>query len=181
MWRGNWYEGKHEPIFLAAEWERLKGSFGLKATQRVLKHQGLFATGPLTLSCAADGCGCKVTYAPKTKPSGVTYSYYRCLYELHIGVGTGKNLGTVAIGASRIDAAENRGVEALGSIQTVLRARTHVVASHRRALRSAVDGTAPVGAGAAPSASHQSSCSTCDGHRRPPHGSTVTPLAEGGR
>ena len=90
VWRGNWYEGKHEPIFSAAEWERLKASFGLKATQRVLKHQGLFATGPLTLSCAADGCGCKVTYAPKTKPSGVTYSYYRCADGRRVHRGKGE-------------------------------------------------------------------------------------------
>ena len=90
VWRGNWYEGKHEPIFSAAEWERLKASFGLKATQRVLKHQGLFATGPLSLSCAADGCGCKVTYAPKTKPSGVTYSYYRCADGRRVHRGKGE-------------------------------------------------------------------------------------------
>ena len=32
-----------------------------------------FAEGPLTLTCAADGCGCKITCAPKTTPSGVTY------------------------------------------------------------------------------------------------------------
>src|SRR5208283_1070074 len=90
VWRGNWYEGKHEPIFSAAEWERLRASFGLKATQRVLKHQGLFATGPLTLSCAADGCGSKITYAPKTKPSGATYHYYRCADGRRVHRGKGE-------------------------------------------------------------------------------------------
>jgi DNA invertase Pin-like site-specific DNA recombinase len=90
VWRGNWYEGKHEPIFSANEWEALKASFGQKAGHRVLKHQGLFGTGPITLSCAADGCGCKITYAPKTKPGGATYHYYRCADGRRVHRGNGE-------------------------------------------------------------------------------------------
>ncbi len=30
VWRGVWYEGKHEPIFTADEWARLQRSFGLQ-------------------------------------------------------------------------------------------------------------------------------------------------------
>jgi hypothetical protein len=43
-----------------------------------MKHQGLFASGALTLTCADPACGCKITYAPKFKAKGVTYHYYRC-------------------------------------------------------------------------------------------------------
>jgi hypothetical protein len=32
----------------------------------------------LTLSCADPDCGCKITYAPKSKSNGTTYHYYRC-------------------------------------------------------------------------------------------------------
>jgi DNA invertase Pin-like site-specific DNA recombinase len=78
VWRGKRYDAKHEPIIGADEWSRLQASFGLRSAQRVLKHHGLFAEGPLMLTCATEGCGCKITYAPKTKPSGVTYHYYRC-------------------------------------------------------------------------------------------------------
>lgn len=74
-WRGNWYEAKHEPIFTVDEWERLKRSFGLKALYRKRKHEGLFV-GSLSLNC--EPCGCKITYAPKAKPSGKVYAYYRC-------------------------------------------------------------------------------------------------------
>ncbi len=76
VWRGVEYRGKHEPIFSADEWERLKASFGLKSKYRKLKHKGLFSQGPLSLTCAE--CHCKVTYAPKTKANGTTYHYYRC-------------------------------------------------------------------------------------------------------
>jgi DNA invertase Pin-like site-specific DNA recombinase len=78
VWRDKWYEGKHEPIFSADEWTKLQGSFGQRTAQRKLKHNGLFANGPLTLTCAEPACGCKITYAPKFKASGVTYHYYRC-------------------------------------------------------------------------------------------------------
>ena len=75
-WRGVEYEGQHEPIFTADEWERLQASFGRKSTYRKLKHEGLFNQGPLALRCGE--CGCRMTYAPKTKANGTTYHYYRC-------------------------------------------------------------------------------------------------------
>ncbi len=78
VWRGKRYDAKHEPIFTADEWTRLQASFGLRATQRKLRHDGLFAQGPLSMTCAEPACGCKITYAPKSKPSGLTYHYYRC-------------------------------------------------------------------------------------------------------
>lgn len=81
-WRGKWYEGKHEPVYTAHEWELLQASFGLKAAFRKRKHEGLFSGGPLRLTCADPACGCVITYAPKTKPSGV-YPYYRCTDGKH--------------------------------------------------------------------------------------------------
>lgn len=51
------------------------------ATCRKLKHEGLFNRGPLSLTCAAPGRGCKITFAPKTKGTGEhtrEYRYYRC-------------------------------------------------------------------------------------------------------
>ncbi len=77
-WRGVWYRAKHEPIFTADEWERLKASFGGKGKYKKLRHDGLFAQGPLSLTCAGNDCGCKVTFDPKTKTNGLTYPYYRC-------------------------------------------------------------------------------------------------------
>jgi site-specific DNA recombinase len=76
VWRGIAYEGKHEPIFTADEWRKLGESFGKRSLYRKLKHDGVFAQGPLSLTC--EECGCKITYAPKTKSSGLTYHYYRC-------------------------------------------------------------------------------------------------------
>lgn len=77
VWRGEYYEAKHEPIFTADEWARLQASFGKRPLYKKIKHEGLFAQGELTLTCAAPDCGCKVTYAPKKK-NGKTYKYYRC-------------------------------------------------------------------------------------------------------
>ncbi len=76
VWRGEEYEGKHEPIFTADEWRRLCESFGKRSLYRKLKRDGVFAQGPLSLACRE--CGCKITYAPKTKSNGATYHYYRC-------------------------------------------------------------------------------------------------------
>ena len=75
-WRGTRYEGKHQPVFTALEWEQLQATFGQRPRYRKCKHRGLFSQGPLRLTCAE--CGCTITYAPKTKPSGVRYDYYRC-------------------------------------------------------------------------------------------------------
>jgi len=81
LWKGELYEGRHEPIFTADEWELLQQSFGKKSRYRKLKHKGRFAEGELTLSCADPSCGCKITFAPKTKGTGQQareYRYYRC-------------------------------------------------------------------------------------------------------
>ncbi len=86
-WRGTTYAAKHEPIFSYVEWEQLRASFGQKSTYRKLKHDGLFAQGPLSLTCATEGCGCKITYAPKSKKKGVTYRYYRCADGKRVHVG----------------------------------------------------------------------------------------------
>ena len=56
----------------------IRASFGLRSKYRKLRHDGLFAQGPLSLSCAVPDCRCKITYAPVTKPNGMTYRYYRC-------------------------------------------------------------------------------------------------------
>jgi hypothetical protein len=73
VWRGTFYEGKHEPVFAADEWERLKASFSPRAGFRRVRHEGLFAQGALSLTCGDLECGCKITYAPKSKPRGITY------------------------------------------------------------------------------------------------------------
>jgi hypothetical protein len=90
-WRGVQYEGKHEPIFSAEEWRRLQASFGRKGTYRKLKHEGLFNRGALALVCAVPECGCKITYAPKTKAkTGRTYPYYRCSDGKRVHVSRGE-------------------------------------------------------------------------------------------
>ncbi len=76
-WRGEQYEGKHEPVLTAEEWDALAATFGQRTAFKKL-HDGLFARGALTLACAVPACGCKITYAPKKKPSGLTFHYYRC-------------------------------------------------------------------------------------------------------
>ena len=96
MWRGVWYEGKHEPIFTADEWARLQRSFGTPATERRRKHAGLFADGPLILRCATIACGSKITYAPKFKPNGKTYHYYRCADGRRVHRGSGERQVNVA-------------------------------------------------------------------------------------
>lgn len=68
---GTW----HEPIFTADERTKLQASFGLQPAYRKRKHEGLFAQGPLALSCTE--CGCKIAYARKSK-NEITYRYYRC-------------------------------------------------------------------------------------------------------
>jgi DNA invertase Pin-like site-specific DNA recombinase len=77
-WRGELYEGKHDPVFTAEEWDALAATFGQRTAFKKRKHDGLFAQGALTLTCATPSCGCKITYAPKKKPSGLTFHYYRC-------------------------------------------------------------------------------------------------------
>ena len=78
VWGDTWYEGKHEPIFSAGSGPA-QAVVRAAGAQRKLKHLGLFANGPLMLTCSVTGCGCKVTYAPKDEAApAVTYHYYRC-------------------------------------------------------------------------------------------------------
>ncbi len=91
VWRGTWYEAKHEPIFTAEERERLRASFGERTLYRKLRHDGLFAQGPLSLTCAEPACCCKITYAPKSKPNGVVYPYYRCADGRRVHRGRGES------------------------------------------------------------------------------------------
>src|ERR1035438_5077966 len=52
VWRGNWYEGKHEPIFSAAEWEQIgRTSFRRRSPPRTL------TPGARTRPTAASSCG----------------------------------------------------------------------------------------------------------------------------
>jgi DNA invertase Pin-like site-specific DNA recombinase len=90
IWRGVWYEGKHEPVYTAHEWDLLRASFGRKAAFRKRKHEGLFSSGSLRLTCADPACGCQVTYAPKTKPGGPMYPYYRCTDGKRVHIGRGE-------------------------------------------------------------------------------------------
>lgn len=90
IWRGTEYEGKHKPIFTAVEWTRLRESFGHRAAYRKLKHNGLFAQGSMSLTCGDVECGCKITYAPKAKPSGTTFPYYRCADGRRVHRGRGE-------------------------------------------------------------------------------------------
>jgi site-specific DNA recombinase len=74
VWRGERYQGKHEPVFTRQEWERLQATFGDGAPRGTpLVKAGVFQG---FLTCAE--CGCQITYDPKTKKSGKVYEYYRC-------------------------------------------------------------------------------------------------------
>jgi site-specific DNA recombinase len=77
-WRGEEYQGKHEPIFTRQEWDELQATFGKRGPYRKRKHDGTFSG---FLRCSI--CGCAVVYDPKTKKTkakqdGVTYLYYAC-------------------------------------------------------------------------------------------------------
>jgi site-specific DNA recombinase len=73
-WRGQQYQGKHEPVFTHAEWKRLQETFdGKHAPHRADQSDAALAG---FLRCGE--CGCRITYDPKTKKSGRTYDYYRC-------------------------------------------------------------------------------------------------------
>lgn len=89
-WRGALYEGKHVPVFTAEEWDALAATFGQRTAFRKRKHDGLFAQGSLILACADPACGCKITYAPKKKPSGLTFHYYRCADGKRVHRGRGE-------------------------------------------------------------------------------------------
>ena len=44
----------------------------------------------LTRACADPACDCKITYAPKKKPSGPTFHYYRCADGKRVHRGRGE-------------------------------------------------------------------------------------------
>lgn len=74
-YRGELFEGKHEPVFTRAEWQALQDTFRQRRSGSPKKH-GLFTAERYRLVC--DECGCLMTYAPATNASGTTYRYYRC-------------------------------------------------------------------------------------------------------
>ncbi len=77
-------------MFTADEWDALAATFGRRTAFTKRKHDGLFAQGALTLACADPSCGCKITYAPKKKPSGLTFHYYRCADGKRVHRGRGE-------------------------------------------------------------------------------------------
>ena len=73
LWRSDVYEGKHEPFFTQREWDELQKTFGKIPTHtKRTRHSALGGW----LTCA--DCGCRITYDPKKKASGIVYHYYRC-------------------------------------------------------------------------------------------------------
>jgi site-specific DNA recombinase len=73
-WRGQLYQGKHEPVLTRAQWNALQATFNGKHAPDRAGHKEAALAGFLV--CGE--CGCRVTYDPKTKKSGRTYDYYRC-------------------------------------------------------------------------------------------------------
>jgi site-specific DNA recombinase len=72
-WNHGTYEGTHEPVFSAAQWEALQATFnGPAAPLRIVKRDAALAG---FLKCAQ--CGCSITYDPKKRGERV-YHYYRC-------------------------------------------------------------------------------------------------------
>lgn len=78
LWRGDVYEGRHEPFFTQREWDELQETFGkIPAHTKRTRHSALGGW----LTCA--DCGCRITYDPKKKASGIVYHYYRCANGRH--------------------------------------------------------------------------------------------------
>lgn len=72
-WNHGTYQGTHEPVFSAAQWEALQATFhGPAAPLRIVKRDAALAG---FLKCAQ--CGCQITYDPKKRRERV-YHYYRC-------------------------------------------------------------------------------------------------------
>ncbi|MEW6777723.1 MAG: recombinase family protein [Bdellovibrionota bacterium] len=71
-WRETLYKGKHETVFTEREWEEIQ-QVGKKPAHIQRKRDAALAGW---LLCAE--CGCRITYDPKTKKSGIVYHYYRC-------------------------------------------------------------------------------------------------------
>ena len=82
LWRGKWYDGKHELIVPRALFEKVQTTFKEYGTPWRQKR-GLFSSW---LKCK---CGCKVTYDPKVKTIKATgerreHAYYRCANGRHM-------------------------------------------------------------------------------------------------
>ncbi|MEZ4271030.1 MAG: recombinase zinc beta ribbon domain-containing protein [Myxococcota bacterium] len=73
IYKGRLYQGNHEPMLTAEEWERLQDTFGKRGAYQKRKHDGALSG---FLRCAE--CGCAMVYDPKTKPNGKVYKYYVC-------------------------------------------------------------------------------------------------------
>lgn len=72
-WNHGTYQGTHEPVFSAAQWEALQATFhGPAAPLRIVKRDAALAG---FLKCAQ--CGCQITYDPRKRGERV-YHYYRC-------------------------------------------------------------------------------------------------------
>lgn len=134
VWRGEEYAAKHEPVFTADEWTELEASFGKKATQKKLKHGGLFAQGPLTLACADSECGCKITYAPKMKPSGLEFRYYRCADGKHVHRGRGEK--QVNVPEEKILADLGGAVDAIAMTEDIAHAIAHALNDTHRQVKA---------------------------------------------
>ena len=67
------YPGKHELIVPRPIYDKAMGVMKRATRKTVKKHKGLFSD-----QFVCDDCGCKITYHPKTKPSGLTYHLYVC-------------------------------------------------------------------------------------------------------
>lgn len=67
------YPGKHEIIIPKSVYDKAQGVMKATTRKTVKKHKGLFSD----LFVCSD-CGCKITYHPKKKPSGLEYHLYVC-------------------------------------------------------------------------------------------------------
>ena len=72
-WSGITYSGVHSPIVSKNLFDRVQEAMGVVQKPKVTKRNFAFAG---TLTCGH--CGCAITAEIKKKPSGRTYTYYRC-------------------------------------------------------------------------------------------------------
>lgn len=67
------FQGRHEVFIDRSLLQKVNESFQQSGNSVMKKHKGLFSD---YLRCGE--CGCKVTYQPKTKKSGLRYELYAC-------------------------------------------------------------------------------------------------------
>jgi site-specific DNA recombinase len=70
---GEVFLGKHEIIIPKHIYERAQNVMKQSTRKTVKKHKGLFSD-----LFVCEDCGCKITYHPKKKPTGLTYHLYVC-------------------------------------------------------------------------------------------------------